>query len=177
MQVVDLTRTRYRHFSHDCAGTPFTSEAIKLGMPATEAATIFQVLRSADPDELEQQALVVLAKSPQDPDLPHTDALRAMDNVALALKKLSYELVTAPADQHFVLGDTPLPQSDLGLGFVVPLSKSLAVVAQPSITTPTISCRAASPQEVAECNRKQWEMAAQIIVGPDPADFAALGPR
>jgi hypothetical protein len=33
-----------------------------------------------------------------------------------------------------VLGDTPLPQSDLGRGFSVPLSRSLAVLAVPTGT-------------------------------------------
>jgi hypothetical protein len=95
--------------------------------------------------------------------------------VAAELMKLSYEVITAPAGDQFVLGDTPLPQSELGRGFVVPISKTVAIAARPSVN-PTISRRAASAQEVADCNRTQWQMAAKIVVGPGPALLAALGP-
>lgn len=156
----------------------FIREAAKLYIGASEASAIYSILRHVDPDSLEQQALEALAKSPQDPELPVTDALKAMVPVSAALKHLSYEVVSAPSGVHFVLGDTPLPQSDLGRGFVVPLSKNVAVVACPANAPagPTIGRRAASVQEVADSNRRQWEMAAKLVVGPDQASLTALGP-
>lgn len=156
----------------------FTSEAAKLGIKASEAAAMYSILRHADPDSLEQQALEAMAKSPQDPELPITDALKAMVPVAQALMTLSYDVIAAPAGVHFVLGDTPLPQSDLGQGFVVPLSKYVAVVARAgnAHTVPTIGRRAASAQEVIDSNRTQWQIAAKLAVGPDQATLTALGP-
>jgi hypothetical protein len=156
----------------------FIREAAKLGIGAADASTSYSILRHADPDSLEQQALEAMTKSPQDPELPITDALKAMAPVAAALMHLSCEIVSAPSGVHFVLGDTPLPQSDLGRGFVVPLSKNVAVVASPANAPagPTIRRRAASVQEVAHSNRTQWQMAAKLVVGPDQASLIALGP-
>lgn len=158
--------------------TEFTSEAAKLGIGASDAAAIYGILRHADPDSLEKQALEAMTKSPQDPELPITDALKAMVSVSAALMHLSYEVIAAPSGIQFVLGDTPLPQSDLGQGFVVPLSKDVAVVANPvnAPAVPTIGRRAASVQEVADSNRTQWQMAAKLVVGPDQASLTALGP-
>ena len=120
-----------------------------------------------------------MAKSPQEPQLPMTDALKAMVPVSAELKHLSYEIIAAPAGLHFVLGDTPLPQSGLGQGFVVPLSKNVAVVASTvsAPAVPTIRRRAASVQEIVDSNRMQWQMAARIVVGPDQSSLTALGPR
>jgi Protein of unknown function (DUF4238) len=156
----------------------FTSEAAKLGIGTSDAAAIYGILCHADPDSLEKQALEAMTKSPQNPELPITDALKAMVPVSAALMNLSYEVITAPSGVYFVLGDTPLPQSNLGLGFVVPLSKDVGVVASPASApaVPTISRRAASAQEVADSNRTQWQMAAKLVVGPDQAPLAALGP-
>lgn len=158
--------------------TQFTIEAAKLGIGASDAAAIYGLLRHADPESLEQQALEAMTKSPQDPELPISDALKAMVPVSAALMHLSYEVIAAPSGVHFVLGDTPLPQSDLGQGFVVPLSKDVAVVASPvsASAVPTIGRRAASVQEVADSNRMQWRMAAKLVVGPDQASLTALGP-
>lgn len=159
--------------------TQFINEAASLGIEASEAAAAYSLLHQEDPDWLEQQALEAMAKSPQDPELPMTEALKAMVPVSAALRHLSYEIIAAPAGLHFVLGDTPLPQSDLVLGFVVPLSKDVAVVASTvsAPAVPSIRRRAASAQEVVDSNRMQWQMAARIVVGPDQASLTTLGPR
>jgi hypothetical protein len=154
----------------------FGNAAAKLGMQRDDALAMYRILRIADPDVLEAEAKMVMSLSPQDPNLPMTDALLAMNEVAEALKRLSYELITAPVGMSFALGDTPLAQSNLGLGFVVPLNKDLAVKAFPTAIA-TIGRRLAMTAEVDASNRKQWEMAARIVVGPDPVQLHALGAR
>jgi hypothetical protein len=74
-----------------------------------------------------------------------------------------------------VLGDTPIPQSDLCRGFSVPLSRSLAVLAVPASTPQAVLARcAASAAEVAAINRTQNENALEVVVGPSAALLAGL---
>lgn len=154
----------------------FVQAAQVLGLQASEATELYRIASQYGPDETAAAALYVRSLSPQDPRLPMTDALRALDPIAKELAKLSYEVLDAPVGSIFVLGDTPLAQSELSLGFVVPLSSSLAVRAFPS-AAPTISRRQASQQEVQDCNRGQWAMAKDIVVGADPAVLQGLGAK
>ena len=83
------------------------------------------------------------------------------------IKALELSLLDAPSGEAFVLGDTPLPQSDLSNGFTVPLSKSLAVIAIPStVTQKTVVRRDATPAEVKDINNTQASNALQVIIGP-----------
>lgn len=68
-------------------------------------------------------------------------------------------LDASPTAAH-VLGDTPIPQSDLRRGFSVPLSRSLAVLAVPTSTPQVVldGC-AVSAAEGALINRTQNENA------------------
>jgi hypothetical protein len=154
----------------------FVSAAQHLGVQAVDAQELYRIASKVDPDEAEAAAAYVGSLSPQDPQLPMTDALRALNPIAKELARMSYEVLDAPAGLTFVLSDTPLAQSQLTAGFVVPLSKAMAVRAFPS-GTPTIGRRQASPLEVAESNTNQWEMAMDIVVGPDTAVLQALGPK
>jgi hypothetical protein len=80
----------------------------------------------------------------------------------------------APPGFGFVLGDTPLPQSDLAAGFRVPISASTAVSGTMHTSGPWISRRPALSAEIAEINREQWENAAEIALGPDASVLNTL---
>ncbi len=59
------------------------------------------------------------------PRLPAQDLIRAMSTIEEVIKRMDLCLLNAVPPMAFVLGDTPLPQSDLGHGFSVPLSQRL----------------------------------------------------
>lgn len=155
----------------------FVSKMTALGVPKEDSQAIHSWAKNLnDPDAWAAEAAKIKAMSPQDPQLPMTEALLAMGGVNKALMKLSYELLDAPATSHFVLGDTPLAQSGLEAGFTVPLSKTLAVrahVPTPGVN-PVLTRRTASASEVIASNQSQWAMAAKIVVGPDAAVFTPL---
>lgn len=107
------------------------------------------------------------ALSPQSPQLPEQEAVRGMPPVRDAIQTLELWLVDAQPPEAFVLGDTPLPQDDLKGGFSVPLSRSLAVLAIPTVTVQSgLNRRAASRSEVKAINRWQSDNALEMIVGP-----------
>lgn len=154
----------------------FVTAAAVLGVSGIDAAKMYRSLHVAEPELLEEESVKAASLSPQDHKLPMTDALKLIYQVAAALRRLSYEVIEAPAGSYFVLGDTPLPQSDLGQGFYVPVSKVVAIRALPS-PTPTIGRRLATQAEVDAANQMQWNMAAKIVIGPDQAQLVSLGPR
>ncbi len=164
----------------------FVQAARQLGVQEGTAREIYPTLSTMNPDELEAQAVEVRSLSPQDPQLPMTEALRAWPDIAEMLSNLAYEVLEAPAGFTYVLGDTPLAQGRLGprpevqaqlsAGFIVPFTKSVAVRAYPSGPT-SILRRTATVAEVQACNAGQWQMAEKLVVGPDPAVLQALGPK
>jgi uncharacterized protein DUF4238 len=154
----------------------FVKAAQQLGVPEADAQEMYLIASAENPDEAAAAAAFIQSLSPQDPRLPMTDALRALDPIATKLGKLSYEVLDVPSGSTFVLGDTPLAQSQLGAGFVVPLSKTMAVRAHPA-GAPAIGRRVASAAEVQSSNNAQWEMALDIVVGPDTGVLQALGPK
>ncbi len=80
-----------------------------------------------------------------------------------------------PPSAAYVLGDTPIPQSDLRRGFSAPLSRSLAVIAAPASTPQAVlAWRAASAAEVSAINRTQSENTLEVVVGPSAALLAGL---
>lgn len=154
----------------------FVKAVQPLGVQESDAQEIYRIMSKASPDEASASAAFVQSLSPQDARLPMTDALLALQPIATELGKLSYEVLDAPSGCSFVLGDTPLAQSQLSAGFVVPLSKTMAVRAY-AAPTPVIGRSVASTQEVQNCNKIQWEMARDIVVGPDAKILQALGPK
>jgi hypothetical protein len=159
---------------HGLSKSEFVSGAAKFGIPPSEAEAIHRVLMPRSPEALFQEFENVLVLSPQDPQLPSTDALRGLPVVTALLARLQWTLMHAPPGSCFVLGDTPLPQSDLAAGFRVPISASTAVSGTVHTSGPWISRRPALPSEIAEINREQWENAAEMVLGPDASVLNAL---
>jgi hypothetical protein len=69
-------------------------------------------------------------------------------------------LLGAP-DGSFVLGDTPLPDYDLG---TLPLSSSLALLASPKATRkPSFGRRQATKTEIQRINQTQFDNMVEIV--------------
>jgi hypothetical protein len=84
-------------------------------------------------------------------------------------------LLDALATEAFVLGDTPIPQSELYQGFAIPLSRSLALLARPTHAAQMLLPRRnATLTEVRDINRTQSDNALHVVVGPSAALLAAL---
>ncbi|HIE1453220.1 DUF4238 domain-containing protein [Serratia marcescens] len=155
--------------AHSMSLDEFTCRASTFGIHDTDAHTFYTVLAQKTEEQLASELADLHALSPQSPELPEQEALLAAPQIADVIKTLELCLLDAPSGEAFVLGDTPLPQSNLGLGFSVPLSKSLAVCAtqaQSTITPTTVARRIANTAEVRAINGVQADNAAQVVVGP-----------
>jgi hypothetical protein len=97
------------------------------------------------------------------------EALRATTLISAILRLMDRTILEATDNNSFILGDTPIPQSELARGFRVSLSKSIAVEALPRDGTRSpIVRRTATAAEVNAINREQWENAIEIVIGPNP---------
>ncbi|MDA8259282.1 MAG: DUF4238 domain-containing protein [Betaproteobacteria bacterium] len=153
----------------------FVVEAATFAIPASVAQGMYALLLTQDPARLQQEYDELIGLSPQDAQLPEQEALRAQAQIATAISAMTLTLLDAPAGSAFVLGDTPMPQDRLGHGFTVPLSQTVAVMAQPSTTSQTATTRrVATPGELAAINQTQWDNALHIVIGPDPLALRAL---
>jgi hypothetical protein len=129
-------------------------------------------------DQLADQLKDLQSKSPQSPDLPIQEGLFAKNILANILRNMDLELLEAPSGTFFVLGDTPTPQSELSLGFNLPLSKSFALRFS-SIRgnqSPATGSRVVTSDEVDKINQDQYNAAASIVIGPNPSAFAKIAP-
>lgn len=161
--------------AHSLTLAEFTKELAVFGVSSVDARAAHTLLLSRPPEQLASELEELDALSPQDPRLPEHDALRAQSLICAQLKKMEITLLDAPTGCVFLLGDTPMPQHDLQLGFSVPLSQSVAVIAQPANTIQaTMSRRYATAAEVDAVNRAQWENSLRVIVGPSDALLRAL---
>lgn len=152
----------------------FLQEVSGYGIGPADGRVIYRLLMSKTPNELHRELEEVESLSPQDSRLPMQDALRADELIAREIQALSLTLLDAPAGSSFVLGDTPMPQSDLAAGFRVPLSKTVCFEAKPGASSLTLPRRAIASTEVDAINQVQWSNAREIIVGPDPAVLRKL---
>ncbi|OAI15204.1 MULTISPECIES: DUF4238 domain-containing protein [Methylomonas] len=160
---------------HDLDFEEFKIKAITIGVDASEIDSIYKEAQAVPKDNLLKEFKILEGLSPQDPQLPVQDALKAKENICRSLLNMDLTLLDAPQGLEYVLGDTPLPQTDLSQGFSVPLSKLVAVKAQPS-TSPqnTIIRRQASQQELEEINKAQWENALEIVIASSKVTLEAL---
>jgi hypothetical protein len=84
-------------------------------------------------------------------------------------------MLDAVAPDHFILGDTPLPNADLAQGFTVPLSKSLAVRARKRTGAWRRPDRGvATGMEVQEIHQAQFDQSLDVVIGPDPGVLDGL---
>jgi hypothetical protein len=161
--------------AHECTLDEFQTMMAGFAVGKGDAHDCYILLRSRSRKQLAIELAELNGLSPQSPEFPEQDALRAMPDVEQRIQQMELWLLDAPVNESFVLGDTPLPQSDLQLGFYVPLSRSLAVLALHSpVTSTLLSRRTATTAEVLSINRTQADNALHVVVGPSAAVLAAL---
>lgn len=153
----------------------FKSQMAGFGVTAADAHDCYLVLLGRTREQLTNELAELIALSPQSVQLPEQDALRASPLIEQAIQKMELWLLDAPASEAYVLGDTPIPQSDLHSGFSVPLSRTLAVQVVPAQAPQTVLARrAASAVEVTAINRMQNDNALEVVVGPSATLLASL---
>jgi hypothetical protein len=161
--------------AHKLNEEDFVNNAGQLGVDSSEAANMYHILIAVPEEQLAVELEELKGLSSQDPQLPIQEALLAKANIYTQLKSMDFTLLDAPQGAEFVLGDTPMPQQDLLQGFSVPISKSVAVLAQPATSPQNImSRRVATQQEVDEINKIQWNNAFEIVVGSNQAILQTL---
>jgi hypothetical protein len=161
--------------AHSLSLPDFTVEMSKFGVAASEAQDAYKILFACPKEQLAQELNELNGLSPQDPQLPEQEALRAQSVICAQLQKMEIILLDTPPGADFVLGDTPLPQQDLSHGFSVPISRLVAVSAMPAtVPQTTMARRVATRAEVDAINKAQWDNALQVVVGPSSAVLAAL---
>jgi hypothetical protein len=149
--------------------------ASRFGIDSVSAAAIHAQLMARSEESLLEEFDEVQALSPRDPKLPATDAIRALPAILAKIEPLKLTIVHAPTGTDFVLGDTPLPQSELARGFSMPISKSTATIAAGTWSANSrITRRAASVAEVEAINREQWNNALKITLGSNANTLSAL---
>lgn len=144
----------------------------RFGMSSDQAAAAFQILRSHSEDELLRQAEDVEYRPPNDPILPAQLALEpeTIERVFFLLGKHMVTILDAPLGHSFILGDTPLPP-DLGKGFTVPLSSTMALLWGVGGTEmlPDWTRRQATVREVEDSNQTQLNNSAEVVIGSSKA--------
>ena len=146
----------------------FNSNLIKCFGPGTEITKDEHknALGSSE-NELETAVNFMKDMSPQDPRFCMQHVLLAACQIMPIIANLDLVILDAPSGSSYLLGDTPLPQSEFSGGFVLPLSKTIALEGAPAVgTTPTTSRRLATQKEVDDTNETQWADAARTVVGP-----------
>lgn len=160
---------------HSYSKADFATRMAEFGVSAADADSQYDELKKRPPEVLLGEYEQALSLSPQDSRLPATDALRALPVIAALIEPLEMAVVHAPAAVDFILGDTPLPQSEVGRGFRVPLSRFTAVIASPrGAAKARITRRTALATEVDIINQEQWSNALHVAVGPSASLLASL---
>ncbi|PWK64286.1 DUF4238 domain-containing protein [Aminobacter sp. AP02] len=152
---------------HKYSEAEFVQTLVDYGFPEEESGNFYIALSRVPAEQLANELAELRSLSPQSPDLPMQEAVKAWVEIRKVILTMEMSLIDAISPLAFVLGDTPIPQDNLGQGFTVPLSQTLAVRVTPSQTGchPSITRRLATQNDVDEINRWQWENSAQIIVG------------
>lgn len=147
----------------------------RYGIDPTDGHNLFVSLTSRTKEQLAVELADMLQLSPQSAQLPLQDAIRAAPNITTVIADMQLCLLDAMPPSAFVLGDTPISQSDLGLGFSVPLSQTLAVLATPAGPTRSpMTRRAATQHEMDRINRTQFENAFDTVIGPSAGLLISL---
>lgn len=162
--------------AHSMTASAFADALAPFAVDQTDAQALFAQLVAKSQDELEAEFQELATLSPHDPQLPHTDALLAQSQIETQLSAMDLIVLDAPLPLEFVLGDTPVPQSDLRLGFIVPVTRSLALSFQPPRHpgAPTCTRRAAASTEVADSNLWQFNNALIVTIGSNPSTLNTL---
>jgi hypothetical protein len=161
---------------HSYPDFPSFNRAFRAKFHADLPEEVYQLLKAKTEQQLLDEADELEKLSPQAPQLPIQDSVRAVPLVFAKIVAMDMTLLDAPAGRSFVLGDTPLPDYELGQGFSVPLSHVLALKMSPAgdPAAPLSLRRAATPEEVAEINRIQFENAKRLVIASEAAVLNAL---
>jgi Protein of unknown function (DUF4238) len=159
---------------HSMSESVFVNAIEPFGVEATDARSMFAVLKTRSQTELDSELQELMALSPYDPQLPQTDALLAQPLVESQLAKMNLIVLDAAPTLEFVLGDTPVPQDNLRSGFIVPITKAIALMFQPTLAAPLATRRVASSAEVDACNRWQFDNSLKVTIGSNSVVLNAL---
>lgn len=161
--------------AHGLTLSDFTKEMANYGVSPSDALQLYNIMIAKTPEQLAQELNELHRLSPQDPQLPEQDALRALPIICAQLQKMELTLLDAPPDKEFVLGDTPIPGQNLSDGFSVPISSSVAVLLQPA-TAPqaTMARRTATKTDVDAINKTQWDNSLHVVVASSKAVLEGL---
>ncbi|QDG93266.1 DUF4238 domain-containing protein [Rhizobium sp. NIBRBAC000502774] len=125
----------------------------------------YDLILTKSADELLAEVEFIRDMSKYDPKLPQTDALFANFTVAICVNGLDLTLIDTTPDQDFILGNNPLPNTDLSRGFSVPLSRHVALIAQVPAdpSNPTKTRRAATASDIDNVNGEQARRSVRAI--------------
>ena len=162
--------------AHSMTDTEFGDALLPFWVDSSDAKAMFFALKTSTPEALELELQELEKLTPHDPQLPHTEALKALSLIEGQLATMDLFVLDAAPPLEFVLGDTPLPQNDLWKGFVVPIARTVALGFQPAqhAGAPTCTRRAATPADVAASNQWQFQNSAKVTIGSNEALLNAL---
>lgn len=178
-EVMERGHRRLKEFAWACAkvfeATSFDAfrDDIRKQFGVELTQKDFADLLGRTKEDLLKTAEGIERMSPQDPVLPEQLALTGADIVAGQVGGMRLTLLQAKGPDHFILGDTPLPDFDLAKGFSVPLSKSMALRASAGEFQLPLR-RVATTADVREINQDQFDRSVNVIIGPEPAVLDAL---
>lgn len=160
---------------HSAASFDVFRDDIRTRFGVELSQTDYDVLLGRPKDDLLKTAQGIERMSRQDPVLPEQIALTGADLIAVQVGEMELSLLVAQAGDHFILGDRPLPEFDLGQGFSLPLSKSLALRAVKRGAAFQLPVRqVATAREVNAINQEQHDFSVDVVIGPDQAVLDAL---
>lgn len=134
----------------------------------------YEQLKASPEEGLIRTAVGLTELTPNDPSFPEQDALAGVKLCAQSLSLMEITILESPGSPFFIIGDTPIRDSGLATGFIVPLSKTAAVKFSPSQGGHSFSRRTASASEVGAINQEQYNNSVTHVIGPDPTYLDSL---
>lgn len=160
---------------HELSEQEFLAKLVSMDVTEDDAREMRKKLLARTKEQLTGELGELNQLSPWDPQLPEQDALKALPLISGQLELMDIILLDAPVGCSFILSDTPMPQSNLNLGFSVPLSKSVAVRLIPTDVAHTqMTRRPATAAEVDDVNLEQRNRSLSVVIGPDAAQLSKL---
>jgi hypothetical protein len=157
---------------NDLSNSDFKNGLSKFGIFNGDADIIISELKNISSEQLIAECQNLHELSPQSHELPIQDAILAEDKIFSLLSGMEVRLLSAPVDNYFILGDTPLEQSNLSAGFYLPLSKKYAIAAaQSCCASPVIIPDICTLNVLDAINKQQFDNALQHVVGPCKAQL------
>ena len=153
---------------HSKTREEFCISLMSFGVDRNEASSAYDYLKPVDSAQLGAEAKEIEYMQPTDPELPQQLTVdgETIERVFFNLSHHSVTILEAPDELSFVLGDTPFPP-ELGKGFIVPISSSLALHWEPGSTEafPGWARRTARTAELEHSNQVQVDNALDIVIG------------